>query len=46
MAQWLGSVPKCEWNAGNSEKNEKHGVAPRHIEEVLALQPAFVGRIV
>jgi uncharacterized protein len=45
-AEWLESEPKREWNAGNAEKNEKHGVARSDVEEVLRIQPAFVGRII
>jgi uncharacterized DUF497 family protein len=42
---WLEGEPKLEWDAGNFEKNAKHDVAPGDIEAVMAVQPAFVGRI-
>jgi uncharacterized DUF497 family protein len=42
---WLEGEPKFEWDAGNLAKNAKHDVTRGDIEAVMAIRPAFVGRI-
>ena len=46
-AQWLGTRPQLEWDAGNSTKSQrKHGFSAADVESILDAAVLFAGRIV
>jgi uncharacterized DUF497 family protein len=47
IAEWLGTRPQMEWNAGNSTKSQtKHGFSIADVESMLDAAVLFAGRIV
>ena len=47
IANWLGTRPEMEWDAGNSTKSQtKHGFSSIDVESVLLAPVLFAGRIV
>ena len=49
-ASWLerfsGAAADIEWDAGNREKNRKHGVEPMDVQHMLQSPVVLAGRIV
>ena len=47
IAEWLGTRPLMEWDAGNSTKSQsKHGFLTADVESILDAAVVFAGRIV
>lgn len=47
IAEWLGTRPQMEWDAGNSTKSQtKHGFRTADVESILDAAVVFAGRIV
>jgi uncharacterized DUF497 family protein len=47
IADWLGTRPALEWDAGNSTKSQtKHGFNTADVESILDAPILFAGRIV
>ncbi|HEX9050295.1 MAG TPA: BrnT family toxin [Anaeromyxobacter sp.] len=47
IAEWLGTRPRMEWDAGNCTKNQtKHGFSTADVESILDAAVVFAGRIV
>ena len=47
IAEWLGTRPLVEWDAGNSTKSQtKHGFRTADVESILDDAVVFAGRIV
>ncbi|HSN93342.1 MAG TPA: BrnT family toxin [Anaeromyxobacteraceae bacterium] len=47
IAEWLGTRPQMEWDAGNSTKSQtKHGFRMADVESILEAAVVFAGRIV
>lgn len=47
IAEWLGTRPLMEWDAGNSTKSQtKHGFRTAEVESILDAAVVFAGRIV
>ena len=47
IAEWLGTHPQMEWDAGNSTKSQtKHGFHTADVESILDAAVVFAGRIV
>ena len=47
IAEWLGTRPDMEWDAGNSTKSQtKHGFHTADVESILDAAVVFAGRIV
>ncbi len=47
IAEWLGTRPLVEWDAGNSTKSQaKHGFLTSDVESILETAVVFAGRIV
>jgi uncharacterized DUF497 family protein len=47
IAEWLGTHPQMEWDAGNSTKSRtKHGFRTADVESILDAAVVFAGRIV
>lgn len=46
VAEWLGTRPQMEWDAGNSTKSQtKHGFSIADVESILDAAVLFAGRI-
>ena len=47
IAEWLGTRPQMEWDAGNSTKSQtKHGSSTADVESILEAAVLFAGRII
>lgn len=47
IAEWLGTRPEMEWDAGDTTKSQtKHGFHAADVESILEAPVVFAGRIV